>query len=285
MGLFDRIRDALGSGATGGTPSGTDAPTRESVDRGAGTDRVGVDPDDDRKVGSHGSHWDALTASSEEVRAAIRRAVDDGDRYGGRAVGGGEVVGHEAPADGSLRTTAVSIGGALATAYPVGTGVVHEVTVDEVIEWANGIEAQVDCHLHGKTLGAFDATYYRGREYGAGDGVAVELAAFAYDLDRAEAETVTTGSGEQVSTEGMAGAVPVEGGDLDEYVFQSTPKRVVETAFGDRTVYRLRLPLFRTEDGDDVDVAVYVGDHLAGFRPQEGRDVEGVVWIQGQVRA
>jgi hypothetical protein len=278
VGLFDRIRDALGG-------EDADRNGRGGVDRGAGTDRVAGADAGDRKVGSHGSHWDGVTQTSEEVKTAMEAAVQDGERFEGPAVDGGAVAGYEYPSDRSIRTCAVSLGATLATAYPVGDGVVHEVAVERVVEWANGVEAQVEFDLAGEPLGAFDAGYYRhgGRNYVVGDTVSFELSAFAYDLERGEAENLTTESGEQFSTEGMAGVVPFEGGDTDDFVFRSTPKQVVETAFGNRTVYRLRLPLFR-DDGEDVDVQLYASDHVTGVRLREGRDVEGVIWLQGRIR-
>jgi hypothetical protein len=276
MGIFDRIRRAVGGGSG-------DAEL-ESVDRGADADRAGTDAGDDRKTGSHGSHWDAVTASRSEVEDAIGGAVREGERVEGRPLDGATVLGHDHPAGMSVRTRGVSVDGTLVTAFPVGDGATNEATVEGVHEWANGVEAQLELGVAGERIGAFDAGYFgRDREYGAGDDVEVSLSAFAYDLDRAESETVTTEGGEQVSTEGMAGAAPVEGGDLDEFVFQSTPERVVETTFLGRTVYRIRLPLVRTDGGADLSVDLYASHHVTGFRPQEGRDVEGVVWVQTAV--
>jgi hypothetical protein len=58
---------------------------------------------------------------------------------------------------------------------------------------------------------------------------------------------------------------------------------VVETTYLGRTVYRIRLPLVRNDDGEDLSVDLYASHHVTGFRPQTGRDVEGVVWIQAAV--
>jgi hypothetical protein len=271
MGIFDRLRTALGG-------SGDDS--LESVDRGADASRVGDDADD-RKTGSHGSHWDAVVEGKSAVEAAIGDAVREGERVQGRPVDGGTVLAHDHPPGASVRTRGISVDGTLATAFPVGDGTPVTATVEDVFEWANGFEAQLELTVAGERIGAFDADYFgRDREYAPGDELDVELSAFAYDLDRADAETLTTDSGDQFSTEGMAGAVQVEGGDLDEFVFRSTPERVVETTYRDRTVYRIELPLVREEGGTDLDVTLYASHHVTGFRPQADRDLEGVIWLQ-----
>lgn len=271
MGIFDRIRDAVSG----------DGEELEGVDRGAESERAGAGTGD-RKAGSHGSHWDTVAETREEIETAIGAVVREGERTEGRTLAGETVLGHDHPAGMSVHTRGISVGGTLETAFPVGDGVATTATVEDVVEWANGVEAQLELSVAGERIGAFDAGYFaRDRDYRAGDDLDVELSAFAYDLDRAEAETAETEDGKRVSTEGMVGAVPVEGGDLDEFVFRSTPERVIETTFQDRTVYRIRLPLVR-DGAESLSVDLYASHHVTGFRPQEGRDLEGVVWIQAR---
>ncbi len=292
MGIFDRIRSAIGGGSDTDPmdPLDTAGEGRPGVDRGAGTDRVGVDPDDDRKTGSHGSHWDAIAERNSQVREATVAAVREGRSIEGRSVDGTSVVGHDYP-DAPLRTRAVSIDGTVATTFPVGTGIAHRVTIEEVIEWANDVEAQVAFELAGKRLAAFDAGYFaRESDYEAGETREFELSAFAYDLDPAEAgaladdeagDGTVTDDEQPVQSPDLATYLPFEGGDVDDYVFQSPVSEVRELSFGSVTVYRLRLPLFRDDHDRNVDVAVYAAEHMTGgYRPREGDAVEGVIWLQ-----
>jgi len=73
----------------------------------------------------------------------------------------------------------------------------------------------------------------------------VSLAAFAYALGPVEDTKITDEDGETYDTAGMAALLPMEGGDVDDYSLQTTFKEVTECEFRSRTVYQLRVPLFR----------------------------------------
>lgn len=280
--MFDQIRSALGT--TGdersGTPDGEPAAWegQPGIDRGAGTDRVGVAPDDDRKTGAHGAHWEALVPA-EELRAATVDAVEEGDTLRGRPVDGREVEGYYHPARGPVGTCAVALDGTLATAYPLAEGIVHPATVTEVVEWANGIEAQVAVEVGGRRAGLFDAGYFaRDREYAPGDEVDLELAAVAYELGTVEGEAdVDPDAG---PADGPGVFVGFDGGDLDDYLFTA---RVVDASrhrYRGRTVRRVRVPFV----GDEVEIPVYAGEGaVEGEAPGPGEDAEGVIWLQGRI--
>lgn len=293
MGVLDRIRsllesdgtrqgdgDGRGQSASGGNGAGGSrtAGGQLGIDRGAGSDRVGVDPDDDRKTGAHGSHWDAVVPTDDAVRDATLDAVQEGDPVAGRSIRGSEVVGHRYPREGAVRTCAVSVDGTVTTAYPTAEGVPHEVTVTEVVEWANDVEAQVAFDLAGQRAAAFDASYFRhGGTYGEGDALRVALSGLAYDLSPAENGS-DGGSGTDVPGDDPVAFVGFDGGDADDYLFRSRIRAVDRTAYRGLTVHRLRVPL--SVDGPEI--GVYAADHvLDGYVPESGEEVEGVLWLQG----
>jgi hypothetical protein len=285
MGVLDRLRDLLGgsTGETGesagdGESAGTTTPTA-GVDRGAGVRRIGVDPDDDRKVGSHGSHWDTVLPDNAAVRAAIVAAVESGDQVPGVDRAGKRVLGHGR--GGRLSACAVSVDGTVATGYPVAEGEGRAVTVTEVEEWANDVEAQVHLRVGETNRGAF-ATDYFAHEYEPGPAT-VELAGLAYDIGPADDEAAAE---ELAPGDQPVAFVPFDGGDVDDYLFRAPVESVERLTFEDEDVWRVVVPTTTAGDGDtadgsDLSVPVYAGARALGeYRPQPGDAVEGVCWLQ-----
>jgi len=283
MGIFDRLRDAVGGDADPGRGSSGDLAGRgdgsadPGVDRGSGSGRAGTD--DDRKTGSHGSHWDTLIRDNATVRESILATVEDGETREGIPVGGDRVTAHVHPTGGPIRTVAISVGGEVVTAYPVGDGSRREVTLDRVIPWANDVEAQLSFDCRGSRLAAFDTGYFfRGADsYDVGASYRTDLAAFVYDLEGVDDPDRGT------RPDDFAEFLRFDGGDVDDYVFRTRLEGGTETTFAGNTVYRLQAPFF-VADGETVTVTFYVADHATGgYRPTAGDDVEGVCWLQGRV--
>ncbi|WP_267642630.1 hypothetical protein [Haloarchaeobius amylolyticus] len=294
MGLFDRLRDLFGGSddeSTGGEAVGPAAghedaeatldPRADPEGRGRGGVNVARE---DAKSGSHGSHWDTVVAGDDAIMQAIMGAVESGTATEGRLVDGETVVGYRG-GPGALSTlTIASEDGEIWSGYPVAEGISHDVTITQLIPWANGAEAQLSGELGDATASFFATNTWEHEEDYFGGERQVELAALAYDLNPAEAETLTDEDGNEFSTAGMAGFVPFEGGDVDDYIFQTTVETVTEVEFQGSTVYRMRVPLFRGDDGTEYQVMLYAAKRLCGdFEPEKGDDVEGVFWLQGRV--
>lgn len=274
MGLFDRVLGLFDGGddeaTAGSTPEGSD-PDDASA------------PDGGEKTGSHGSHWDALVEGDHEIQQTVMETIQDGELVEAPSVDGREITGHRA-GDGAVRTVGVTADGQMWTAYPVVDGLTHEVEIDGLIPWSNGVEAQLRGQLGPVEINFFPTNFFAEADGAFGGERRVELAGLAYDCSPADPETVRDEPGEELSTEGMAAFFPFERGDVDDYAFQTRVKEVEEVAFGDRTVYRLLASLFRTEDGDDVDISLYASEHVLGeYVPEVGDDVTGVLWLQGRV--
>ncbi|WP_440990867.1 hypothetical protein [Haloarchaeobius baliensis] len=285
MGLFDRVRGIFGDDdpepqpATGHDDAeAAPEPTTDPEGRGRGGVNEAAEGE---KSGSHGSHWDTVTTGQMDVITMVRGAVESGMPTEWSADDGERVVGYRAGAGPVSTLVVTSAGGELWTAYPVAEGVTHELTVESVVPWANGAEAQVTGTLGDATVSLFATNYVTIDEAVEGTRQ-VELAALCYDLNPADDETLTVDDEHEFSTAGMAGFVPFDGGDVDDYVFQTRIESVTESEFGDTTVYRCRVPLFRDAHGEDYEISLYAAEHVCdGYVPEAGDDVEGVFWLQG----
>lgn len=272
MGLLNRLLDLFG-GESGG---------RTSAERGR-DDRSPSDGND-AKSGGHGSHWDTLVEGDEEIQMTVMQTLEEGEVIEAPSVEGRNVTGHRA-GDGPVESVAVTADGELWTGYPVADGVAHEMHVDGLIPWANGVEVQLRGQLGPAEFNFFPTNFYAEDDEAFGGDRTVELAALAYACGPAEATTVTDEDGGSYSMEGMAAFLPLERGDVDDFSFRTTVKERTETTFDGRTVYQLRVPLFKPdEDADDVDIYLYAAEHVLGeYVPEVGDDIEGAFWLQGCV--
>ena len=263
MGLFDILRRLFGSDSS--------------------TAREAGEPE--THGGTHGSHWDALV-EGEDIQEVVMNAIEAGEPVEVASSGDSDVAGYlDGPSE--CRTCTVTVSDMVWTAYPEVEGVVHEVTIEEVRPWGDeDIEAQLQITLGEATFVVFDTRHFERGEYELGNTRELSIAGVAYNLFEAEEETVVSEDGEELSMAGMAGLFPFEDGQVDDYAFQTTIKGVEECTYRDRTVYQLRVPLFRQpaeEQGDyeDVDVYLYAAEHVVdGFKPTVGDDIRGLVWLQ-----
>lgn len=276
MGLFDRVLGLFGGGGGDERPADSEASSSPETGSNRGSD-------DGAKSGGHGSHWDTLVEGDPEIKRTVMRTIENGELLDGPAVEEREITGHRA-GDGPVETVGVTADGQIWTAYPVVEGVTHEMAIDGLIPWANGVEAQLRGRLGPAELNFFPTNFFAESDEAFGGERRVELAALAYDCGPVEAETIRDESGDELSTEGMAALLPFERGDADDYAFQTRVKEAEVTSFDDRAVYRLLVSLFRTEDGEDVDVSLYASEHVLGeYVPEVGDDVAGILWLQGHV--
>ncbi len=240
-----------------------------------------------KKPGCHGDHWGCVTQSEDGILQAVKWALPAAE-----APETLEWEGHEVtaciPESCSLTVCGITLDRSVWTAYPMALdGVVHEVTVDGIEEWANGLEGQVVGSIGPAFLAFFDTRYYRNAgRYRVGENYPVALAAFAYTLREAEPQTITDPEGRKHSTRNVAGYRPFPRGDVDDFVYQFPVKSVGTVQLCGRTVYRLLVPLFRLPDESgehrDIDITLYAAEHVTGgYVPRVGDAVTGVLWLQG----
>ncbi len=291
MGLLDALRGLLGGRTNGRSPPGGNG--NGSSGQHGGGEIEGDDPIDDPtdlRLQSHGTHWEVLLHDdghgdwSEALQDLVMETAERGRVVEGGDRGGREVRGHRY-GDGPLGTLVVTLDRTVATAYPVGEGVEHEVSLSRRVEWESGIEAWVGGDLGPASVDCFATDYFeRPPEAFEGD-CTVSLALLAYRLGPADEETVVDADGEELSLSGMAGFTPTSWGAVDDVSVRTTVTAVERVHHAGVDAYRVEAPLFRTDDEADVPVAVYVADHgLAdGYVPSAGDDVAGVGWLQGRV--
>lgn len=243
----------------------------------------------DKKPGCHGDHWSCVTQSEDEILRALEWALPAAETPETLEREGHEIAAY-IPASCSLTVCGITLDRSVETVYPMALdGVVHEVTVDGIEEWANGLEGQVVGSIGPAFLAFFDTRYYRNAgRYRAGERYSVALAALAYTLREAEPRMITDPEGKEHSTRNMAGYRPFPRGDVDDFVYQFPVKSIETVQLCGRTVYRLTVPLFRLpgENGEyrDIDITLYAAAHVTGgYVPRVGDAVTGVLWMQGTI--
>lgn len=180
----------------------------------------------------------------------------------------------------------------LATAYPFPLGATTvRLTVDEVVEDCDGLEAYIRSGVNELSLSFFATDYLiRADHYAVGAELDISLAAFAYTLAEAVPQEISLGNldGIQlpdgvelpnvVSTKGMAALFPIAGWDPCDYSFQGPLLRRLDEeadhAILDVTVARL--------DNTDFDLRLTATKHAlrdASLAP--GADLSGALCLMG----
>lgn len=240
-----------------------------------------------KKPGSHGSHWDTLSDSDSELESFVIGAVKKSGQTESLERGSQRIDAYFSGGE-HLRTCTVTVNGEIWTAYPfIADGIIHEVTVKGIDEWMNEMEAQIQCSLYEASVAFFDTKYFKNRDaYKPGEKYKFSLSAMAYSLSKTEPRIIEDKQGKQLSTKGMAAFFPFQQGDIDDFLFQVPVKEVTELEFENKTVYRIKAPLFRSDNGSrDVDIYIYASKNTTkGYIPASGDDVAGILWLQGYIR-
>jgi hypothetical protein len=197
------------------------------------------------------------------------------------------------------------------SAYPVALdGIRYTLELDHFAPWPYGIEAWAYGNVTqgGLPLCFFDTQYYAGSAtYQTGQMLEVSLAAWAYTLqpislrkfeikegplwEMARQRRLDDGESEEEAAQAvdihMTGAsifLPRFGKVApDEAEYQGVISAVDTIAHDGQLVYRLEMVVARPDD-DAFKLAVYASEHvLDGYVPRLGEDVQGVLWLQGQI--
>lgn len=195
--------------------------------------------------------------------------------------------------------------------FPFATkGVSYTITIDEIEEWKNGVEARVSGETEeGAWFGFFDTHYHLNRErYAIGKSYEFSLAAVAYSLEVVAPEPVIISDPEQIrirqevfaesgvevplNADGhielhMAGAailLPIEEWDISDYRFQAPVRDVSSFELEGQIIYAVRATVMIVDD-KDIDLIIYTPEHaLKAAPPKPGDDVAGSLWVQGYMR-
>lgn len=197
------------------------------------------------------------------------------------------------------------------SAYPVALdGIRHTLELDHFAPWPYGIEAWAYGNVTkgGLPLCFFDTQYYAGSAaYQPGQMLEVSLAAWAYSLHPITLRKFEIKEGPLWQMERqrrLDEGDPEEDANLpvdihmtgasiflprfgkvapDEAEYQGVISAVDTIAHDGQLVYRLEMVVARPDD-DEFKLAVYASEHvLDSYVPRLGEDVQGVLWLQGQI--
>lgn len=193
------------------------------------------------------------------------------------------------------------------TAFPVLAGKVNELNLTGAYTWENGIEGEIAVSMDYTGGFSFYAPFYLRDFMPFRPGKAkVEIAALAFDLQKAEKQQFVIGKGPLYDI-GLAdflkdnpgkNAVDYEGAHVDaskvhmllaspyvaEFQTQFPVQKVEECSFEQFQYYRLTATLAGMGD-NTLDTYVYVEKSiLKGYVPQAGDAMRGLVWLQGQLK-
>lgn len=236
-----------------------------------------------KKAGGHGSHWGAITGAESIVRSIILDAIRNPGESGA-IKSGSKTVDAFLSKDEHVKACALTVSNRLLTAYPsIVDGIVHEVIIDGIDEWRNGLEAQIRCRLGPACLAFFDTLYFKNKRlYRKGKRYNFSLSAIAYRISKAEPRTMIDRDGRVLSTRGMAGFMPLQQGDIDDMAYTGPIKDFTVFRLWHSNCYRIRSPILRLDDGSDVDIYTYAPSRaLSEYTPKIGDDMSGIVWLQG----
>ncbi len=280
MGLFDMFKRGSGKES-----KNVEVPKKESLEKAVQREEAPKSASQSKKAGGHGDHWLVIAGSGEEVQSLIFDSIKNAGLRGTVAYDGRDLNSYISSGD-LLKTCSITVGGMVYTAYPFADGIVHEITVEEVEEWRNGLEAQLRCTLGDACFAFFDTLYYKNRgKYTQGGTYRFSLSALAYNLKNAEPAVMKDRDGQEITTKGMAAFFPLNGGDIDDLMYYMPVKEVVELKFAGKDFYRIKATLLRISIEElyhDVDIYLYISKSATdGYVPKPGDDVTGALWLQG----
>ncbi|WP_440947350.1 hypothetical protein ACSAZL_03485 [Methanosarcina sp. T3] len=238
-----------------------------------------------KKAGGHGEHWLTALESDDEIPSSVIESIENPEFLEPLNQNSNKINAYFSQGE-MLKICTITVNNQLWTAYPfAAAGIAHEIKIDSIEEWINEREAQIRCSLGDASLAFFDIMYFKNKcIYEQGKKYNFLLSALAYSLTKAEPKTLKDREGREFSTKGVAAFSPFEKGDIDDFVFQAPVKEVLESEFGNRTIYRIKTPLFRLND-EDIDIFIFaLASATKGYVPSVGDDIEGILWLQGYTR-
>jgi len=235
-----------------------------------------------RKQGGHGEHWAAVAGEGyvDRVMRWIAATVSHPAQVQGRE----PLVAHYS-GDPSLRVCALLRRTEVVSAFPaIEGGQRLPMVVEEVVEWASGVEAQVVGNCRGLPLAFFDTRYpLRRSRYRRGQMQTCFVNGLAYRIEPAQATYTAGEEGELFRLAGQHRCEPLEGGDIDDFVVHSPLERLRESTFQHQPIWILTVTLALTEDLPVQINCVACEPAFEGWQelPEVGDDLRVSLWLQG----
>ncbi len=226
-------------------------------------------------IGTHRRHWSAVASRESAIRVCVREAFERAHARTKVERDGSAVTVSWAGGD-VLKTCSVSTGREILTAFPfIAGGIVHDVVVEAVDEWPDTVQGQVRGSICGMRFAFFDTYYPVNRErYRTGRQYRFFLSALAFRLKKTDDER---------SSHHEIEYSPLEGGEIDEFVFRTVVRDVRECLSGYGKAYLVTAPLFRATDGiREINIQICATESVTGgYVPAVGDRISGALWLQG----
>ncbi|HET9494005.1 MAG TPA: hypothetical protein VFR15_07225 [Chloroflexia bacterium] len=239
------------------------------------------------KEGGHGDHWGCVLRTVDEARL-VRYLVDitkqdnEPERFGKD----GLAFISEA---GPVRARVLVRDNVMVSAYPdAAGGAVWPITVYDVVQWSNGVEAQILGECRGAAVRFFDTRYYANRDrYTPGETYDFHMGALAYKIGPAGAlEAHSPDVGAAVSFKGAHAYMPADdpGADIDDIWFHSPLEGAPVAAQLAGQVLSGYPVIIALPEDFQMSLVAYAAPHAlpddpATIRP--GDDITGYLWLHG----
>ncbi|AFZ37935.1 hypothetical protein Sta7437_4471 [Stanieria cyanosphaera PCC 7437] len=184
-------------------------------------------------------------------------------------------------------------------------GIVSSLEVCEVGDWCNPIEGRIKAStLGGASINFFDPHYYKNKQkYQVGKHYNFSLAGLVYRLRKAEEKVIELDlnselkkildpnlslepgdfTSMQISTRGSCFFYPHEK-YFDDVSFRAPIEAIECFNFDGIKFYQLKVFLIKEDEEHTLPVYLYASEYvLKDYEPQVGDDIEGEIWLQGNL--
>lgn len=193
------------------------------------------------------------------------------------------------------------------SAYPILKGKLNEMTVESTSAWQNDIEGEVSAAVEdGVSLTFFAPFYFRDfSKFIPGQKMDIEISGFASQLQQVVISEFTVEEGpfyehmlqeflvenpDKTKTDFAAPVISTNGSTIFYpadikwlYQFQTPVESVEKISVLDLSFFKLGAISHRFDAGN-ISYFIYVPEHLLnGYEPMVGDDIEGMVWLMGQI--
>ena len=190
------------------------------------------------------------------------------------------------------------------TLYPCHKGISHEITIKNVFEWENHIEAIVWAETEGIFFAFFPTDYYKNKnQYIPGNILNVELAASAYTIEEAEREIILDeetsrkfrndmsiedefdDNGQLIpitlSCENLVALLNHNKSFPDDAEFASPIEDIESTTLLDREFMKATISI--SHEPEETFIPLYFKKELL-INAEKGMPVRGFLWMQGNIK-
>lgn len=186
-------------------------------------------------------------------------------------------------------------------------GTEHTITLERVVVWESGLEAQIECTIGDACVTFFDTEFVLNRGwYRKGQSCHFVLCGIAYSAKPGESrewvipaetkgaktfrkfEAKRTGDPVSIeplhiSTRGMAALLQIDEWDVDDYSFHGPVTAVTETEMLGQPAWRVRTVVLRVDEDIEIEILITKRVWSGVEVPRIGEDIEGRLWLQGHL--